>query len=57
MIKKGDVVALHGAWCDLMTVDHVDGDKVVFTAGDYADLSRVRIAKPDEVEVNQKIYD
>lgn len=57
MIKKGDVVALHGAWCDLMTVDYVDGDKVVFTTGDYADLSRVRIAKPDEVEFNQKIYD
>ena len=56
MIKKGDVVALHGAWCDLMTVDHIDGDKVVFTTGDYVDLSKVRLADPEELIAECKLF-
>ena len=55
-IAKGDVVALQGAWADLMTVDKVEEGKVHFTSGDYADLSKVRHAEPEEIEANCKIF-
>lgn len=55
MIKKGDVVVIRGSWCDLMTVDRVEDDKVFFTNGDYASLSVVRLADLDEIEVGCKL--
>lgn len=55
-IAKGDVVALQGAWTDLMTVEKVEYGKVYFTSGDYADLSKVRHAEPEEIEAGCKLY-
>lgn len=55
-IVKGDVVALQGAWADLMTVEKVEDGKVYFTSGDCADLDKVRHAEPEEVEANCKIF-
>ncbi|MFX6055274.1 hypothetical protein ABTE97_14935 [Acinetobacter baumannii] len=55
-IAKGDVVALQGAWVDLMTVEKVEDGKVYFTSGDYADLSKVRHAEPEEIEAGCKLY-
>lgn len=56
MIAKGDVVALKGAWIDLMTVEKVEDGKVYFTSGDYADLSKVRLAEPEEIEAECKLF-
>lgn len=53
---KGEVVALLGAWNDLMTVEKVEYGKVYFTSGDYADLSKVRHAEPEEIEAGCKLY-
>ncbi|MDC5072913.1 hypothetical protein [Acinetobacter baumannii] len=53
---KGDVVALQGAWTDLMTVDKVEDEKVYFTSGDYADVSKVRQAETEEIEVGCKLF-
>ncbi|MBJ8440036.1 hypothetical protein MMP61_18545 [Acinetobacter sp. NIPH 1958] len=55
-IAKGDVVALQGAWADLMTVDKVEDGKVYFTSGDYADLIKVRRAEPEEIEAGCKLF-
>ncbi|HDG7210978.1 MULTISPECIES: hypothetical protein [Acinetobacter calcoaceticus/baumannii complex] len=55
-IAKGDVVALQGAWVDLMTVEKVEDGKVYFTSGDYADLSKVRHAEPEEIEAECKLF-
>lgn len=55
-VKAGDVVALHGSWVDLMIVERTEGQVVYFTSGDYADVSRVRPAEPEEVEVGCKIF-
>ncbi|MFA3103951.1 hypothetical protein [Acinetobacter pittii] len=55
-IAKGDVVALQGAWIDLMTVEKVEGEKVYFTSGDYADLNKVRHAEPEEIEAECKLF-
>lgn len=54
-IVKGDVVALHGAWIDLMTVERVENGKVYFTSGDYAEISKVRHAEPKEIEAGCKL--
>lgn len=56
-IKAGDFVVVEGAWCDLMRVTRVEGETVYFTTGDYTIISKVRLAHPDEIECNQKIYD
>ncbi|HEE5517555.1 hypothetical protein [Acinetobacter baumannii] len=53
---KDDVVALLGVWTDLMTVEKVECGKVYFTSGDYADLSKVRHAEPEEIEAGCKLY-
>lgn len=53
---KGDVVALQGAWTDLMTVEKVECGKVYFTSGGYADSSKVRYAEPEEIEAGCKLY-
>ncbi|EMB5688806.1 hypothetical protein N0P26_000139 [Acinetobacter baumannii] len=53
---KGDVVALQGAWTDLMTVEKIEDGKVYFTSGDYADLNKIRHAVPEEIEANCKIF-
>ncbi|WP_288384107.1 hypothetical protein [uncultured Acinetobacter sp.] len=55
-IAKGDVVALHGAWVDLMTVERVENGKVYFTSGDYAEISKVRHAEPEEIEAGCKLF-
>ena len=55
-IAKGDVVVLHGAWVDLMTVEKVESGKVYFTSGDCADLNKVRHAEPEEVEAECKLF-
>lgn len=54
-IAKGDVVVLHGAWVDLMTVERVESGKVYFTSGDYAEISKVRHAEPEEIEAGCKL--
>lgn len=54
-IVKGDVVALNGAWVDLMTVELVENGKVYFTSGDYAEISKVRHAEPEEIEAGCKL--
>lgn len=48
-IKKGSVVEVLGTWSDLMMVEKIEGDKVIFTTGDYAHLSKVRLAEPEDV--------
>lgn len=55
-IKAGSVVAVSGAWVDLMTVASIDGDKVTFTSGDYVDLSKVRLADPEELIAECKLF-
>lgn len=54
-VAKGDVVALHGAWVDLMTVERVENGKVYFTSGDYTRISKVRHAEPEEIEAGCKL--
>ncbi len=55
-IAKGDVVALQGAWVDLMTVERVESGKVYFTSGDYSEISKVRHAEPEEIEAGCKLF-
>lgn len=55
MFNKDDVVVIKGSWCDLMVVDRVEDDKVFFTNGDYASLSKVRLAEDEELKAGCKL--